>query len=200
VRDDKEPSDAALWLEATSGTESAFAALFDRHRRRVFRKAYAQVRSVADAEDVVAMVFLEAWRSRANVRIVDGSMLPWLLKVTGYVISNQTRTARRYKRLLAALPEPAQVTDHADDVLGRLEREPQMLAVRNAMAKLSGQEREILDLCVVEEMSVATAAALLGLPVGTVKSKLHRAREKLRRRIPPSLSPALRARLDGAEA
>ncbi|MFC6357059.1 RNA polymerase sigma factor [Luethyella okanaganae] len=57
-------SDVALWLEAISGTEASFAALFDRYRTRVFRKAYARVRYVADAEDIVATVFLEAWRSR----------------------------------------------------------------------------------------------------------------------------------------
>ncbi|MEV8214632.1 RNA polymerase sigma factor [Leifsonia sp. NPDC077715] len=195
-----EASDSALWLEASSGTERSFAVLFDRYRTRVFRKAYAQVRSVADAEDVVALVFLEAWRNRAKVRIVDGSLLPWLLTVTNYVLLNQARTARRYGRLLAAMPSPEQEPDHADDVLDRLDRDGQLVAIRAAMRRLSAQEQAILDLCVIEELPIATAAAVLDIPTGTVKSKLHRAKEKLRKHLPArSTAMDLTARLDGAQ-
>jgi RNA polymerase sigma-70 factor (ECF subfamily) len=195
-----EVSDSALWLEASTGTERSFAILFDRYRTRVFRKAYAQVRNVADAEDVVALVFLEAWRNRAKVRIVDGSLLPWLLTVTNYVLLNQNRTARRYSRLLAAMPAPEQEPDHADEVIERLDRDAQLVAIRSVMGKLSTQEQAIIDLCLVEELTVATAAAVLDIPVGTVKSKLHRAKEKVRKRLPRDV-PAneFAARLDGAQ-
>nr|WP_246311722.1 RNA polymerase sigma factor [Leifsonia naganoensis] len=187
-------------MEASTGTERSFAILFDRYRTRVFRKAYAQVRNVADAEDVVALVFLEAWRNRAKVRIVDGSLLPWLLTVTNYVLLNQNRTARRYSRLLAAMPAPEQEPDHADEVVERLDRDAQLVAIRSVMGKLSTQEQAIIDLCLVEELPVATAAAVLDIPVGTVKSKLHRAKEKVRKRLPTDV-PAneFAARLDGAQ-
>ena len=198
MHDSGERSDSALWLEASSGTERSFAILFDRYRTRVFRKAYAQLRSVADAEDVVALVFLEAWRNRAKVRIVDGSLLPWLLTITHYVLLNQTRTARRYSRLLAAVPAPEQEPDHADEVLDRLDRDAQLVAVRGAMKGLSAQERSILDLCLVEELPIATVAAVLDIPVGTVKSKLHRGREKVRKRLlAQGASADFTARLDG---
>ncbi|MDN4612918.1 sigma-70 family RNA polymerase sigma factor [Leifsonia sp. F6_8S_P_1B] len=197
-----ERADAALWLEATSGTERSFAVLFDRYRRRVFRKAYAQLKSVHDAEDVVAIVFLEAWRNRAKVRIVDGSILPWLLSVTSYVLLNHARSARRWNRLLAALPEPEQHADHADIVLDRLDHDAELRAVYEAMAVLTAQERSIIDLSVIEELPLATVAAVLDIPVGTVKSKLHRAREKIRRRMPSHLTndtrSELTARLYGA--
>lgn len=199
---EEESADAALWLEATTGTERSFAILFDRHRTRVFRKAYAQLKSVHDAEDVVAIVFLEAWRSRAKVRIVDGSILPWLLSVTSYVLLNQTRSSRRWRRLLTALPEPEEHADHADGVLEHVSRSAQLRAIYEAMAILTTQERSIIDLCVIEELPLATVASVLDIPVGTVKSKLHRAREKIRRRIPSHLMPDARseltARLDGA--
>jgi RNA polymerase sigma-70 factor (ECF subfamily) len=202
VQDTGEPADSALWLEASTGTERSFAVLFDRYRTRVFRKAYAQVRSVADAEDVVALVFLEAWRSRAKVRIVDGSLLPWLLTVTNYVLLNQSRTARRYSRLLAAMPAAEQEPDHADEVLDRLDRDEQLTAVRAVMAKLSAQERSIIDLCLIEELPIATVAAVLDIPVGTVKSKLHRAREKIRKHLPahPARNNEFTARVDGAQS
>jgi RNA polymerase sigma-70 factor (ECF subfamily) len=198
VHDSEERSDSALWLEASSGTERSFAVLFDRYRTRVFRKAYAQLRSVADSEDVVALVFLEAWRNRAKVRIVDGSLLPWLLTITHYVLLNQTRTARRYSRLLAAVPAPEQEPDHADDVVDRLDRDVQLAAVRDAMSGLSAQERSVLDLCLVEELPIATVAAVLDIPVGTVKSRLHRGREKVRKRLLARGATAdFTARLDG---
>lgn len=194
-------SDSVLWLEATSGMERSFAALFDRHRVRIFRKAYAQVRSVADAEDVVALVFLEAWRSRQKVRIVDGSILPWLLTVTSYVILNQSRTARRYKRLLAAMPEPEREPDHAEDVLERLDRDARLIAVRDAMAQLSAHERQIIDLCIIEELPIATVASVLDIPLGTVKSKLHRAKEKMRKRMPDADAAVdLAGQLDGVRS
>lgn len=199
VRDTGDLPDSVLWLEASSGTESSFAVLFDRHRVRVFRKAYADVRNVADAEDIVALVFLEAWRSRDKVRIVDGSLVPWLLTVTNYVLMNQSRTARRYRRLLAALPLADQEPDHAEEVLGQIERSAQVHAVRDAMKKLSAMERSIIDLCIVESLPLAAVASLLNMPEGTVKSKLHRAREKVRRRIPPHLAATeLVTRADGA--
>lgn len=198
----QQDTDAALWLEATTGTERSFAVLFDRHRTRVFRKAYSQLKSIHDSEDVVAMVFLEAWRSRSKVRIVDGSVLPWLLSVTSYVLLNQSRSTRRWRRLLVALPEPEGHADHADVVLDRIDQSAQLRAVYQAMETLNPQERSILDLCVIEELPVATVAAVLDIPIGTVKSKLHRAREKIRRRIPSHLMPGtgseLTAPLDGA--
>jgi RNA polymerase sigma-70 factor (ECF subfamily) len=197
-----ERADAALWLEATTGTERSFAVLFDRYRTRVFRKAYAQLKSVHDAEDVVAIVFLEAWRSRSKVRIVDGSVLPWLLTVTSYVLLNQGRSNRRWRRLIAALPEAEKQADHADSVLERAGRTAELNAIYDAMAALTAQERSVIDLCVIEELPVATVAAVLDIPIGTVKSKLHRAREKIRRRIPSHLMPDARseltAQLDGA--
>ncbi|WP_349865482.1 RNA polymerase sigma factor [Leifsonia sp. WHRI 6310E] len=197
-----EREDAALWLEATTGTDRSFAVLFDRYRARVFRKAYAQLKSTHDAEDVVAMVFLEAWKNRARVRIVDGSMLPWLLSITSYVLLNHTRSSRRWRRLIASLPEPEEHADHADIVLDRLDQSAQLRAVYEAISALASQERTIIDLCVIEELPVATVAAVLDIPVGTVKSKLHRARAKIRRRIPSHLMPGARseitALLDGA--
>lgn len=172
-------SDASLWLEAVAGTESAFAVLFDRHRARIFRKAYSRLRNVHDAEDVVAMVFLEAWRSREKVRIVDGSLLPWLLSVTTYLTLNSDRAARRYRRLLAKLPI-APSADPVPDVDDRLDSRERADMLTQALRRLSAVERTVVDLCLVEELSMATVAGVLDVPIGTVKSRLNGARRKLR--------------------
>ncbi|MDJ0348387.1 RNA polymerase sigma factor [Cryobacterium sp. PH29-G1] len=174
-----EVSDAALWLEALAGTESAFAGLFDRHRARIFRKAYSRVRNVHDAEDVVAMVFLEAWRSREKVRIVEGSLLPWLLSVTTYITLNSDRAARRYRRLLSKLPVAPPV-DPVHDIDDRLDMRVRANQLTQALRRLSSVERTVVDLCLVEELSMAAVAGVLDVPTGTVKSRLNSARRKLR--------------------
>lgn len=186
---DSSRSDAELWSEARIGNEVSFAMLFNRHRARVFSKAYACTRSYADAEDVVATVFLEAWRQRSKVHIIDGSLLPWLLSVTRYSVFNQTRSTRRWHRLFALAPDPQAEPDHSVLVLDRIDWKDQLRAVEVAMMGLTKQERTIVELCIFEELSVSVVATALGIPPGTVKSKLYRAREKIRRHVPEHLMP-----------
>ncbi|HMH58661.1 MAG TPA: sigma factor, partial [Galbitalea sp.] len=69
------------WADALRGNGEAFGRIFDRHRHRhrLFRHSYRLVAVTADADDIVSIAFLEAWRRADAVRFVDGSMLPWLL-------------------------------------------------------------------------------------------------------------------------
>ena len=180
---DEHESDAALWLSASSGTESAFVVIFDRYRSRVFGAAYRRTNRVSDAEEVVAMVFLEAWRLRKRVRIVDGSLLPWLLAVAANVTSNLSRSQRRYARMIARLPAPDEQDDHAPTVDERLDGRPCRRAIDEAIRALSAGDRAVVELCLVEELPLADAAAALDLPVGTVKSRLHRARKQLQTKL-----------------
>lgn len=172
-------TDATLWLEATSGSESSFGVVYDRYRARIFRRAYAQVRHVSDAEDVVAIVFLEAWRRRRDVRFVDGSLLPWLLVVTTNVTLNTQRAARRHKRLLAAIPAAAETVDPGYEIEERLDGQLVTGRLRQALGKLNPAERRVVELCLIEELPLADAAAALDVPLGSVKSRLSRARRKL---------------------
>jgi RNA polymerase sigma factor (sigma-70 family) len=172
--------DAALWLAATTGTASAFAAIFDRHRAAVFRKAYARVGTPEDAEDVVAIVFLEAWRKRSRVRIVEGSVLPWLLTTTTYICLNHARGHRRHRVALSKLGPPSTYPDHSDLVHDEIERIERAIRLATAMASLPARDQVILELCVVDELPLADVAALMEIPIGTLKSRLSRARGKLR--------------------
>lgn len=195
-------SDAALWLEAVSGTERAFITIFDRYRTRIFRAAYSRVANVADAEEVVAIVFLEAWRLRERVRVVDGSLLPWLLAVTSNVAANLVRSRRRYSRMLAQLPAPSRQEDHAMYVEERLDRQPLRHALADALGRLSPGDRAVAELCLIEELPLSSVAAALELPIGTVKSRLHRARNQLRtalRAADISLEPTSSKRMQEGE-
>ena len=77
--------DVDLAARAARGDTSAFEALYDRHVSRVHAHCARQLGSVQEADDLTAMVFLEAWRRRASVRVVDSSVLPWLLGRWGIV-------------------------------------------------------------------------------------------------------------------
>ena len=77
-----EHDELRLWSRARNGDALAFAAIFDLHRDRVFRQAVRLLDSPPDAEDVCASAFLELFRRRDDVRIVNGSVLPWLLVTT----------------------------------------------------------------------------------------------------------------------
>jgi DNA-directed RNA polymerase specialized sigma24 family protein len=97
-------NDESEWTDALSGTGEAFGRIYDRHHRRLYGYAFRLVPTPADADDVVAITFMEAWRKRDSVRFVDGSMLPWLLVTANNVARNLERGSRRYRALLNRLP------------------------------------------------------------------------------------------------
>jgi RNA polymerase sigma-70 factor (ECF subfamily) len=167
------------WERARAGDPAAFGALFDAHRDRVLWQAMRMVDSFHDAEDIAGLVFLEAWRKRDFVRLVDGSVLPWLLVTTNYVSRNFARSLRRHRHAMQMLPEPQHQQDFAGSVDERIDAEPRRAAVRAAFARLSPKEQDVVSLCIIGEMSTADAAEALGIPAGTVKSRLSRARRKL---------------------
>ena len=167
-----EVTDLQLWRSASQGDGEAFGRLFDRHKGRVYRHSLRLVPNSVDAEDVVAVVWFEAWRQRDRVRFVDGSMLPWLLVVATNTSLNLSRSARRHRALLRRLPPPSPAPDHAD----LLDAGP----AGSALAQLSRAHREVVALCVLNGLSETQAAQALGVPRGTVKSRLSRAQRALR--------------------
>lgn len=171
--------EVAVWAAACAGDADAFAAVFDRHVDRVHRHARRFARTREDAEDVTAMVFLEAWRLRSRVRVVNGSVIGWLLVTTANVARNSARTRARHERLLRQL-RPEAVRDHAEEVLEAEARAHRRGEIEAAFARLSAADQEILALCVIEEVAPADAARLLRLPAGTVRTRLSRAKERLR--------------------
>lgn len=172
-------AEIVLWQRAQAGDPDAFARIFDQHQGRVYRQALRVVPSSHDAEDVMAMVFLEAWRKRSSVRVVEGSILAWLLLTTTYVASNAARAKRRYRIAMAKLPQQEREDDPSDMVLERLDSAALSSRVRTAFDRLTAADRNILTLCVLNEFSTAQASEALGIPVGTVKSRLSRAKRRL---------------------
>jgi RNA polymerase sigma factor (sigma-70 family) len=170
--------DADDWGAARGGDGEAYGRIFDRHRERVRRHAHRLVPVPADADDVVAVVFLETWRRRDAARLVDGSLLPWLLVTATNAARNITRSAHRHRRLLAALPPSADAPDPADG----FDDGP----VSRAFRGLSLADRQVITLCVLEGYGEAEAATVLGVARGTVKSRLSRAKRRLAAELEPT--------------
>jgi RNA polymerase sigma-70 factor (ECF subfamily) len=171
-----EPED---WAAVVRGDAQAFGGIFDLHQAQVFRHSRRMVDDVEDARDVVAATFLEAWRRRSSVRVVNGSVAGWLIVTATNVSRNLIRTRRRYRSLLRELPTPR--TNPGADI--ELQGE---LTV--AFAALSIDQQRVVALCLMEGFTEAEAATALHIPQGTVKSRLARARTAMRGMLGGDLS------------
>jgi RNA polymerase sigma-70 factor (ECF subfamily) len=104
------PSDADLWRRVRDDDADAFGQLFERHGERIHGFAWRRTANAAAAEDVTALVFLEAWRRRREVTLHQPSVLPWLYGVAANVLRGHNRARRRHQAALrrwrAYVPRP----------------------------------------------------------------------------------------------
>ncbi|WP_410639462.1 RNA polymerase sigma factor [Amycolatopsis sp. lyj-346] len=177
---DDRPPDRTLWDRAAEGDEAAFSELFERHAEAVWNHAYRLTGSWSAAEDLTSNTFLTAWRRRADVTLVCDSALPWLYTVAGNAARDEYRGARRRLRLLRKMPDAPVVSDHADAVADRLDGEQRLREVVEAVRTLPKAQREVVELCLLGDLSAADAAALLAVAEVTVRAHLSRARARLR--------------------
>ncbi|MDI2125974.1 RNA polymerase sigma factor [Yinghuangia seranimata] len=180
-------SDADLWQQIAVGDREAFGALFDRHAGAVYGHLLRRTGEHTEAEDLTSAVFLAAWRRRGEITLDRDSALPWLLGTANHTLANRRRALRRYRDLVERTPAPPDVPDHADDVAARLDAEQQARALRRSVGRLPRHERDVVELCVWGGLDQQAAAAALGVSVGTVKSRMHRARKRLGTLVPEEL-------------
>ncbi|RKQ92120.1 RNA polymerase ECF family sigma subunit [Solirubrobacter pauli] len=153
-----------------SHAERRFRALFDTHRRLVLGYALRRVDEPADAADVVAETFLVVWRRLGEVPEGDAARA-WLLAVARRVLANQRRGERRRSGLSDRL---------AAELTVAVPAEPEDGVIRRALARLSDEDRELLLLAGWEGLSPSEIAVATGTLGVTVRSRLHRARRRLR--------------------
>jgi len=166
-----------------AGDHDAFGELFDAYARSVYNHAFRLTGDWAQAEDIVSLTFLDAWRLRGKVDEEGGSLRPWLLGIATNVTRNTRRAARRHAAAVSRLPRDEVERDFADEVAARLDDKAELALVRTALATLRRAEREVLALCVWSGLDYRAAAEALGVPVGTVRSRLSRARAKLAKHL-----------------
>lgn len=164
-----------------AGDREAFAALYEAYARSVYNHAYRLTGDWSTAEEAMSETFLAAWRTRHAVEPEGDSLLPWLLGIATNKARNANRGIGRRLAFLARRPAPEPVADIADATAGHVDDTRRLAAVRQALGGLRRQDREVLALCVWSGLDYAEAAEALGIPVGTVRSRLSRARNRLRR-------------------
>ncbi|WP_446723850.1 RNA polymerase sigma factor [Microbacterium sp. CPCC 204701] len=172
-------AEEAWWQRGLAGDARAFGFLFDLHRDRVFRHAFRILQNQADAEDAAAVSFLELWRRRWHVRVVDGSVLPWLLVTTTNSCRNLDRSRRRYRRLLESLPH-GESHPSAEDILLDLTPNADVMV---ALRELTPRDAHLFSLVAMEDYSVSDAARALGISPGAARTRLHRIRATLQRKL-----------------
>lgn len=163
-------------LLAVAGEErSALEMLFRRHRDTVFRFAYARLRDVESANDLTQEVFLRLARYRRPV-FRGGRFTTWLYRVTANLAADEWRRRRREPLVgEPSLPDEGREAMAAERV--------DCARVLAMLALLPRRQREAFELRILEEWSVAEAAAAMGVTEGSVKTHLHRALNAVRREL-----------------
>jgi RNA polymerase sigma factor (sigma-70 family) len=172
------------WRRACADDGRAFASLFDQHRDRVFRHCLRLVDNPHDAEEVTATSFLELWRRRNSIILVNDSVVPWLLVSASNIARNVRRGTRRYRTLLDTLPRTVDAEDYRQRALVDGVDSDDENALMREIKSLNQKDAALLVLVVLEDYQIADAALLLGLSPGAARTRLHRAKTKLRERLP----------------
>ncbi|MFI6513757.1 RNA polymerase sigma factor [Streptosporangium sp. NPDC050855] len=172
--------DDAELIRRSESVPEAFADLFDRHapalRRYVARRLGSSL-----ADDIVSDAFLTAFRRRHRYDAAHPDARPWLYGITARLIGRHRRTEVRFYRALVRSGVDEIAEPYAERVDDRVAAQQAGLAA--ALAKLSPGDREVLLLVAWADMSYEDVARALDIPVGTVRSRLHRARARTRRAL-----------------
>jgi RNA polymerase sigma factor (sigma-70 family) len=167
---DSDSSDTEV-LARSADEPSLFAILFERHGVAVRRYVARRV-GLEAGEDLFSEVFVRAFRGRGRCRAEHGSALPWLLGVANHVVANHRRAERRRLKALQRLAATApQLIEHEDRALSA--------ELVDALRRLQDDDRDALLLVVWGELSYEEAANALAVPIGTVSSRIARARRAL---------------------
>ena len=179
-----------LRAQLRAGDPDAFGVLFDEYAHTVYNLGFRLTANWSAAEEVVSLTFLEAWRLRGSIDPGGEPLRPWLLGIAVNVSRNLARASRRHQAALSRLPPPPLVPDFAEELAGRLDDQARLREAGKALGALRRGERDVIALCVWAGLDYATAARALGVPVGTVRSRLSRARRKLSKLVPAGREPA----------
>jgi RNA polymerase sigma-70 factor, ECF subfamily len=172
-------TDADLIVASLQNPER-FGALFDRHAVAVHRYAAYRARA-GDVDDVVAETFVTAFRTRTRYDQAFQDARPWLLGIATNVLRQHRRSeGRRLARLRAAARASEPEPDPAETVAAAVDQAAQSDKVARALARLDERQQEVLVLAAGPGLTYEEIARALGIPVGTVRSRIARGRRHLR--------------------
>jgi len=163
---------------ARQGNQAAWSTLVQEHQEGVFRLAYLLVGDADEAEDIAQEVFIRAFRMLHRFDPAR-PLRPWLLRITSNLARNHLRSAGRYLGALRRLSRA-----DSDQKVASAEQEQwqqwEVQALWRAVRRLSVKDQQVIYLRFFLDLSLADVAETLGIPSGTVKSRLHRALARLR--------------------
>jgi RNA polymerase sigma factor (sigma-70 family) len=179
--------DLQLWERLRSGDAEAFGDLYERHAHGVQSYCLWRTANFLLAEDATATVFLEVWRKRSRLTLSGDSAAPLLLGIANNVVRRQWRSERRHRDVLDRVRNVGQVPDDLEaEAIARLDAIQQLRDSGEAIRRLPRREREVLAMLAWSDLSYSEIAEALGLPIGTVRSRLARARTRLGDAFPDS--------------
>ena len=168
-------SDGNLLERIRAGDQGALQALYGRHRVKIFRFVLRLVRSEASAEDIVSEVFIDVWRNATNFE-GRSEASTWLLAIA----RNKAYSLLRRKKEDGLDDEmAAAIEDKADNPEVVLQKKSKGELLRACLSGLSREHREVIDLVYYHDKSVEEVALIVGIPEGTVKTRMFHARKKL---------------------
>ncbi|MFI5736346.1 RNA polymerase sigma factor [Kribbella sp. NPDC051587] len=177
--------DRELWARLRVNDEGALSELFHRHRDSVYNFAFRRTSSWSSAEDVVQATFTALWRRAAEDRLDEltlDSARPVILRIATYECTNLIRSMRRLRALRDRLRTAVRgdvVPDHSAAAAANVDSERAMRELRAVLATIPAAQRDVIELVAWSGCSMAEAGVVLGIPEGTVKSRLARARRRL---------------------
>ena len=173
--------DRDLLLELQQGNIEALGALYDRHHQRVYRTALAVTSDSEAAEDLLQDVFLRLHRFAHRVD-PQRPLEPWLYRVTTNLSYTWVKRNNRWRRYLVEMRDWI-VRERRPSPHRKIERDEEILEVRRAIASLPVSQRVVVVLYYVNDLSLVEIAEILEIPEGTVKSRLHYARQNLKGKL-----------------
>lgn len=177
-----ELSDDVLMRRSVADAEQ-FAPLFDRHAAAVHN--YLARRIGGQADDLLAETFLIAFRRRATYQPRHIEVRPWLIGISTNLLRRYFRQEKRRYRALARLTAGEYAAADEDEAVDRADAMTLRRGLADALAKLKRGDLDVLLLTAWADMSSAEIATVLSIPVGTVRSRLHRARRLTREALSP---------------
>lgn len=179
-----DPGDEAGWvLAAQKGDARAFAEIVRRYQRAIYRIAYGMTRNAADADDIAQETFVRAYQAIDRFRVGE-PLYPWLSRIAvNLVYTLFRRRRRRPETALEPLLEAGRQWAAEDDATEDSETRESQRHLEAAFAELKPEHRSVLVLRVVEGLSYDEIAKSLAVPIGTVMSRLSRARQELKKRL-----------------
>jgi RNA polymerase sigma-70 factor, ECF subfamily len=176
-------NEADLVRAAQGGDPAAFAEIVRRYQRAVYRVAYALTRNESDADDLAQEAFVRAYRALGRFRAGE-PLYPWLSRiVTNLAFSLFRRRKRRPETPLEPLVEAGMQWGTDDDPADKVAERERVQHMQEAFAELKPEHQAVLALRVIEDRSYDEIAKTLGVPIGTVMSRLSRARTELKLRL-----------------